>query len=331
MNRIDLLSKWSEAMPVLDKGFLRIVDVMGDDAAICQMARTSYGAGTKTISDDTTLIRYLIRHLHTSPLEGCVVKFHVKMPMDCARQWIRHRTMSLIEPSQCEYDEFSLNEVSTRYSIVTEDIAETSADGWRLQSKDNKQGSSGLVVEWPEGYEAYIHSEDGRAGSPDYPVPGQEASGTPGLYLSLKEKDFHRTARKLYEERLQFGVAREQARKDLPLSQYTEFYVVGNAWNVFHFLRLRLDSHAQLEIRSYAEVLARFCADWLPVAWKAFSDYAIEAKTFSYQELELIRGLLSGKYDKDWNVLSSQLSELGLTKREFQEFRAKIGEATLLS
>jgi thymidylate synthase (FAD) len=233
----------------LDDGFVRLVDHMGDDAAIVQAARVSYGAGTKAVSDDRSLIRYLISHSHTSPLEMVEFKFHVRVPMDCWRQWIRHRCAST-------------NEYSTRYSEAIDSMQMTPRNGWRAQSADSKQGSSDA-----------INSEI-------------------GLELSASEFGFQGHARIVYENRLKAGVAREQARKDLPLSTYTEAYWKIDGNNLFHFLGLRMDSHAQLEIRTYANAIAKLIQGIVPFAWEAFEDYQLNAMMLSQPEIWEIYGLL---------------------------------------
>jgi thymidylate synthase (FAD) len=217
---------------VLNDGFVRLVDSMGDDNAIVQAARVSYGDGTKTKREDEKLIAYLLKHRHTSPFEQVVLKFHVRVPMDCWRQWIRHRTASV-------------NEYSTRYSVAIDSMQTTAPYQWRLQATDNKQGSGGFL-------DAYV-----------------------GRVLSCRETDLHDLAREIYQERLKCGVAREQARKDLPLSTYTEAYWKIDLHNLFHFLGLRLDHHAQLEIRTYAIAVAALASHIVPVAWKAFVDHVL--------------------------------------------------------
>jgi thymidylate synthase (FAD) len=241
----------------LDDGFVRLVDHMGDDAAIVQAARVSYGAGTKAVSDDRSLIRYLISHRHTSPLEMIEFKFHVRVPMDCWRQWIRHRCAST-------------NEYSTRYSEAI-DSMQTTQD-WRLQSAINKQGSSDQKITWPDDF--------------------ANTAGSPSDFLTSREHKFQTYARELYQERLKFGVAREQARKDLPLSTYTEAYWKIDGNNLFHFLGLRMDSHAQLEIRTYANAIAKLVQGIVPFAWEAFEDYQLNAMTLSQPEIWEIYGLL---------------------------------------
>jgi thymidylate synthase (FAD) len=237
---------------VLDDGFVRVIDYMGCDTSIVQAARVSYGKGTKKISRDRGLIRYLMQHYHTTPFEMCEIKFHLRIPMDCWRQWIRHRTASV-------------NEYSTRYSIAIDSAQETTADAWRLQTRSNKQGSSGFI------------------------------DIAQGETFSKKEKEFHDLARSLYEERLQAGVAREQARKDLPLSTYTEAYWKIDLHNLLHFLHLRMEEHAQYEIRCYARTIGEeIVKRWCPLAWEAFMDYRYNATYFSVMEIELMQALSSG-------------------------------------
>ena len=196
-------------LPVLDDGFVRVVDYMGGDESIVQAARVSYGAGTKRISEDRGLIRYLMRHRHTTPFEMCEIKLHVRVPMDCWRQWIRHRTANI-------------NEYSTRYSLAIDSAQGTSQEQWRRQSSANRQGSDAAI------------------------------DAAVGHDLSERERQLQTLAREVYEERIAAGVAREQARKDLPVSTYTEAYWKIDLHNLFNFLALRMDAHAQDEIRRYA-------------------------------------------------------------------------------
>jgi thymidylate synthase (FAD) len=260
-------SKWS----VLDDGFIQFVDYMGDESDICQAARVSYGKGTKSISDDINLIRYLMRHLHTSPFEQCEIKLYVRMPLDVMRQWVRHRTMSM-------------NEYSTRYSEAIDSQQKTDPDKWRLQSGANKQGSSGFLTEWP--------------------LPGPEMPDeSPGKYLSQSESDLIGYSRLIYEERLKFGVAREQARKDLPLSTYTEAFIKFDLHNLLHFLRLRMDSHAQLEIRSYANIIGEQIVSQLwPITWEAFQDYWLQALSLTRLDCEIISTLNNKIFSNEESV-----------------------------
>lgn len=238
--------------PVLDDGFVRVVDYLGSDHAIVQAARVSYGAGTKTVNEDAGLIRYLLRHRHTTPFEMCEIKLHVRVPMDAWRQWIRHRTANV-------------NEYSTRYSVAIDASSRTKADEWRQQASTSKQGSEGkLSVE-----------------------VGQE--------LTEREATFLHDARAVYEDRLARGVAREQARKDLPLSTYTEAYWKIDLHNLLHFLSLRMDPHAQHEIRLYAQIIGdEIVARWCPIAWAAFRDYRLGALTLTALELRVVRAVISG-------------------------------------
>ena len=253
---------------VLDDGFVRLVDYMGSDSSIVQAARVSYGTGTKKVSEDRGLIRYLMRHRHTTPFEMCSLKLHVRVPMDAWRQWIRHRMASV-------------NEYSTRYSIAIYAAQETEAREWRVQSADNKQGSDGFLSE-----------DDGSA-------------------LSDQERQMHQMVRKIYDERLEKGVAREQARKDLPLSTYTEAYWKMDLHNLLHFLALRMDSHAQYEIRVFAETIGNeIVSKWCPLAWEAFMDYRFKAQSFSSIELEIISEINAGNGKK----ATTMMEELGLLK-----------------
>ncbi|MDH7515034.1 MAG: FAD-dependent thymidylate synthase [Bacteroidota bacterium] len=239
--------------PVLDDGFVRVIDYMGSDAAIVQAARVSYGAGTKKRHEDRGLIRYLMRHRHSSPFEMCEIKLHVRVPMDTWRQWIRHRTASV-------------NEYSTRYSIAIDAMRKTSPGEWRLQSVSNRQGSEGCL-------------DAGR-----------------GVHFTKAEEELQRAARTVYEERLAAGIAREQARKDLPLSTYTEAYWKIDLHNLLHFLALRMEAHAQFEIRAYAEVIGRdIVSRWCPLTWEAFEEYRLGAVEFSRTEVELVRCLVEGR------------------------------------
>ena len=244
-----------DAIPVLDDGFVRVVDYMGDDASVVQAARVSYGSGTKRVHEDRGLIRYLLRHSHTSPFEMCELKLHVRVPMDTWRQWIRHRTANV-------------NEYSTRYSIAIDAAQRTPPEQWRLQGTSNKQGSDG-----------YLN-----------PAIGQS--------LSRREREVQDVTRAQYEERIRAGVAREQARKDLLLSTYTEAYWKIDLHNLLHFLRLRMDSHAQWEIRQYANVIGNeIVARWCPLVWDAFNDYKVNGISFSKFEIDILRSLLSGDAD----------------------------------
>jgi len=275
------------SLKVLDDGFVRVVDYMGSDASVVQAARISYGAGTKHINEDRGLIRYLMRHRHTTPFEMCEIKLHVRVPMDCWRQWIRHRTANV-------------NEYSTRYSEAINTMQSTQPDRWRLQSTVNKQGS------------------------------GSTAPSDVGVHLSNRELAFQGLAREVYEERLTAGVAREQARKDLPLSTYTEAYWKIDLHNLLHFLSLRMDSHAQDEIRSYANAIGnQIVSKWCPIVWEAFIDYRMDGLSLTRIDLEVIKGLLAGNRADAITAAKSagllQESEKGLIRsREREELEGKL-------
>ena len=248
--------RWRK-FPVLDDGFVCLVDVMGDDGSVVQAARVSYGEGTQRVSDDRTLIRYLMRHRHSTPFEMAEVKLLVRVPMDCWRQWIRHRTANV-------------NEYSTRYSVAIASSQTTPADRWRTQAQSNRQGS------------------------------GDSLSAEVGETLTAAERTFLNDARQLYQDRLDAGVAREQARKDLPLSTYTEAYWKIDLHNLMHFLSLRMDSHAQLEIREFATTIGeQIVRPLFPLIWEAFIDYRREGLFLSRLDREVIVRLMESATGND--------------------------------
>lgn len=254
--------RWKK-LPVLDDGFVCLVDVMGDDQSVVQAARVSYGEGTRKVSDDRGLIRYLLRHRHTTPLEMSEIKLLVRVPMDTWRQWIRHRTASV-------------NEYSTRYSIAIDAAQTTPPDEWRRQAATNRQGSEGLLP------------------------------ADVGGKLSAAERDFQNQARTLYESRLELGVAREQARKDLPLSTYTEAYWKIDLHNLLHFLELRMDAHAQWEIRQYAITIGeQIVRPLFPLVWEAFVDYRRESLHLTRLDCEVIRRLVERLAQQNRSVAAS--------------------------
>lgn len=281
-----------DKIDVLDHGFIQLVDHMGDDSAIVQAARVSYGNDGKehNASSDRNLIRYLLNHDHGTPFEMVEFKFVVQAPMDVMRQWIRHRMANT-------------NEYSTRYMEAIDLTHSTLPEEWRLQSKDNKQGSSGYLEDWPEGTTDLYIDLHGEAHS---------IYGGPGEFLTQMERDFHGMAKDLYQERLSFGIAKEQARKDLPLSTYTRLYWKCDLRNIFHFLRLRMDSHAQWEIRQYANAMYELIKPIVPVACEAFEDYVLQAKKFSRMEMEQLR---LGNFD---------FKPETMTDREWKEFLEKL-------
>lgn len=272
---------------VLDDGFVRVVDYMGSDASVVQAARVSYGAGTKQVHEDRGLIRYLMRHAHTTPFEMCEIKLHVRVPMDHWRQWIRHRTASV-------------NEYSTRYSVAIDAAQQTPVESWRIQSAQNKQGSSAL------------------------------ATSNVGSALTQREAELQQLARTIYDERIAAGVAREQARKDLPLSTYTEAYWKIDLHNLFHFLRLRMDAHAQQEIRQYATTIGQqIVAKWCPLAWEAFLDYQMDTVRLSRIEARVVsliaRGDLSSATEEVRQRGLLEITAAGLSRsRERTELEDKL-------
>ena len=261
------------AQPVLDHGFIRVIDYMGDDSAIVQAARVSYGAGTKHVQNDEGLIRYLMRHWHSTPFEMCEIKLHVKLPVFVARQWIRHRTANV-------------NEYSGRYSILDREFYIPAPDQLAAQSTVNNQGR-GEVLQ------------------------GEEAARV----LDLLKSDANR-AYDHYEAMLsqdgQQGLARELARMNLPANIYTQWYWKVDLHNLFHFLRLRADPHAQYEIRVYAEAIAACVKDWVPLAYGAFEDYRMGGVTLSSKAISVLKRRLAGE-------TVSQVDS-GMSKGEWLEF-----------
>ena len=261
------------AYPVLDHGFVRVIDYMGDDAAITQAARVSYGKGTKAVSNDEGLIRYLMRHWHSTPFEMCEVKFHVKLPVFVARQWIRHRTANV-------------NEYSARYSILDREFYIPAAEDLAAQSVVNNQGR-GEALTGEEADRVLRYLKDDAARCYDH-----------------------------YEEMIsqegQQGLARELARMNLPANIYTQWYWKVDLHNLFHFLRLRADSHAQYEIRVYAEEMCRLVKDWVPFAYSAFEDYRMGGVNLSGKGVECLRRMLKGE------EVTQETS--GMSKGEWREF-----------
>jgi thymidylate synthase (FAD) len=245
-----------EAIPVLDHGFVRVVDYMGDDNAIVQAARVSYGQGTKHARDDAGLIRYLMRHWHSTPFEMCEIKLHVKLPVFVARQWIRHRTANV-------------NEYSARYSILDREFYIPAPDALAAQSSVNNQGRGAVL----EGAEAQQVLETLKSG----------ASRCYDEYEQMLSQDG------------QQGLARELARMNLPMNIYTQWYWKTDLHNLMHFLRLRADAHAQYEIRVYADAICELVKAWVPAAWAAFEDYRLNAAQFSGPGMAVLRRMLAGE------------------------------------
>jgi thymidylate synthase (FAD) len=277
-----------QAFPVLDHGFVRLIDYMGDDSAIVQAARVSYGRGTRKVNEDRGLINYLLRHRHTTPFEMCEIKLHVKLPLFVARQWIRHRTANV-------------NEYSARYSILSNEFYVPAPEQLAVQSSTNRQGRGNtlnpqqaeevrklLIMDATHAYEQYRYllNENDEGEPVD---PGRD------------------------------GLARELARMELSLNFYTEWYWKVDLHNLMHFLGLRADSHAQYEIRVYAEVILEIMNRWVPFAHQAFVEHHLEAVTFSGNAKRLVRALAHTAADAVMPELSRKFGESGLTKREWNE------------
>ncbi len=269
-----------EPLPVLDRGFVRVIDYMGDDAAIVQAARVSYGRGTKKVSDDRGLINYLMRMRHTSPFEMCELKLHVKLPIFVARQWIRHRTANV-------------NEYSARYSVMQDEFYQPAPEQLAVQSTGNRQGR-GRVLEGAEALDVQRTLKRG-------------AEGAYERYLGLLNLD--EAGEPIDPDR--DGLARELARIVLPLNTYTEWYWKTDLHNFLHFISLRADPHAQYEIRAYAEVLLEVARRWVPLTCAAFVDYRLEGRMLSAKALAVVRRRLKG--------LPVEQADSGLGAREWRE------------
>jgi thymidylate synthase (FAD) len=263
-----------KAHDVLDHGFVRVIDYMGDDEAICQAARVSYGKGTKSVQNDEGLIRYLMRHWHSTPFEMCEIKLHVKLPVFVARQWIRHRTANV-------------NEYSARYSILDREFYIPRVEDLAAQSVINNQGrGETLTGEEAERVLRYLKDDSNRA------------------YDHYEDM--------ISEEDGKQGLARELARMNLPANIYTQWYWKVDLHNLFHFLRLRADSHAQFEIRVYADAICEMVKDWVPAAYGAFEDYRLGGATLSGKAIECVRRMVAGE------KVTQETS--GMSKGEWREF-----------
>ena len=274
------------AMPVLDHGFVRVIDYMGDDAAVVQAARVSYGRGTRRVSEDTGLIRYLMRHRHSTPFEMCEIKYHVKLPIFVARQWIRHRMANV-------------NEYSARYSILDREFYIPAPEHLAAQSESNRQGR-GDILEGDEAAEVLA-------------LLRQDAMLTYEHYAHMLNEDGSGTPRVPGRQ----GLARELARMNLTLNTYTQWYWKSDLHNLLNFLSLRADSHAQYEIRAYAEVMLRSVEAWVPETFAAFCEYRMGAVTLSSGMLAVVRRMLGGE------VVEQPGS--GLSKREWGELMGALG------
>ena len=269
-----------EAIPVLDHGFIRVVDYMGDDSSIVQAARVSYGKGTKKVSTDAGLIKYLMRHWHSTPFEMCEIKYHVKLPIFIARQWIRHRTANV-------------NEYSARYSILDKEFYLPAPENLATQSQNNRQGRGDVL----EGEQAKQVLE----------ILRKDAEQTYNNYeLMLNER---------YDESIidknQTGLARELARMNLTLNTYTQWYWKTDLLNLMNFLRLRADDHAQYEIRAYADTMLDTLKKWVPITYEAFMDYRVGGTEVSAKGKAVLQKLIKGE--------SVSMEKSGLSKREWNE------------
>lgn len=365
------LIPFTEPTPV-GKGFVRLVDVMGDDESIVRTARVSTGKsrsrhdfkdavlvdppgepsykrcrtcgeavehlpglhgwepidpGARCVEADRRLIRYMMRNAHTSPFEFAKIILHVRLPIFVARQWIRHRTGTF-------------SEYSGRYSQMIDEVHAVEAGEWRAQGTANRQGSAGFVTNYPSMSSEWVKNGgmDSRWGCA---VPGRKGGfqgpdsvNTAGEYLSFRQAELHNHAREVYEERLAFGVAKEQARVDVPVGNFTEWYWTTDLHNLIGFLRLRLDAHAQKEIRDFAEAIAPIVAAWVPLCWAAAKDWRVDAVTVSGPQLRALQRVLADyaaraepEDDVDpWKDLRLQLSDQNAS--EVGDFIAKLKGAS---
>ena len=269
-----------EAIPILDHGFVRVIDYMGDDTSIVQAARVSYGKGTKKISTDSGLIKYLMRHWHSTPFEMCEIKYHIKLPIFIARQWIRHRTANV-------------NEYSARYSILDKEFYLPDTKHLAAQSKNNRQGRGDIIE-------------------------GDQANEVLNLLKNDAERTYDNYEKMLNErydgsviDEKKSGLARELARMNLTLNTYTQWYWKTDLLNLMNFLRLRADAHAQYEIRAYADVMLDTLKKWVPITYEAFIDYRVGGSEVSKKGKMVIKNLLEGK-----NIT---MEDSGLSKREWNE------------
>jgi thymidylate synthase (FAD) len=280
----DLENILYQPFEVLDHGFVRVIDYMGDDSAIVQSARVSYGKGTKQISNDKGLIKYLMRHRHSTPFEMCEIKFHIKLPIFIARQWIRHRTANV-------------NEYSARYSILDKEFYIPSMENVAAQSTINNQGR-GEVLSSDEASEVIS-------------ILKKDAEQTYANYETLLNENPNGEA----IDDSKPGVARELARMNLTLNTYTQWYWKIDLNNLLHFLALRADAHAQYEIRVYADIMMDIVKKWVPIAADAFEDYRIGGTEVSAKEINLLKKLLKGEH--------ASFEDEGISKREWSELQTK--------
>ena len=269
-----------EALPVLDHGFVRVIDYMGDDTSIVQSARVSYGKGTKQVSTDSGLIKYLMRHWHSTPFEMCEIKYHVKLPIFIARQWIRHRTANV-------------NEYSARYSILDKEFYLPNPENLASQSKSNRQGRGDII--------------EGKQAKEVLELLKSDSERTYENYEMMLNERFDGTT---IDENKK-GLARELARMNLTLNTYTQWYWKTDLLNLMNFLRLRADSHAQFEIRAYADIMLETVKKWVPITHAAFMDYRVGGTEVSAKGKVVIQKLIKGE--------KVSVNESGLSKREWNE------------
>jgi thymidylate synthase (FAD) len=280
-----------EAIPVLDHGFIRVIDYMGDDSSIVQSARVSYGKGTKKVSTDEGLIRYLMRHWHSTPFEMCEIKYHVKLPIFIARQWIRHRTANV-------------NEYSARYSILDKEFYIPAKEQLSAQATNNRQGRGDLIT--------------GQQADDVLKILKDDAVRTYDNYEKMLNERFDGT---VIDEK-KSGLARELARMNLTLNSYTQWYWKTDLLNLMNFLFLRGDSHAQYEIRVYAEKMLETVKKWVPITHAAFLDYRVGAAHLSSKGLKIVKSMING------NKVGYEDS--GLSKREWNELMEVIDKKNLI-
>ena len=269
-----------EAIPILDHGFIRVVDYMGNDSSIVQAARVSYGKGTKKVNTDAGLIKYLMRHWHSTPFEMCEIKYHVKLPIFIARQWIRHRTANV-------------NEYSARYSILDKEFYLPASEHLAAQSQNNRQGRGDVL--------------EGEQAKKILDLLKSDAERTYGNYEQMLNERYDGTV--IDENKI--GLARELARMNLTLNTYTQWYWKTDLLNLMNFLRLRADDHAQYEIRAYAEVMLDTLKKWVPITYGAFMDYRVGGTEVSAKGKNIIQKLINGE-----NI---SIEQSGLSKREWNE------------
>ena len=275
-----------EAMPVLDHGFVRVVDYMGDDTSIVQSARVSYGKGTKKVSTDSGLIKYLMRHRHSTPFEMCEIKYHIKLPIFIARQWIRHRTANV-------------NEYSARYSIMDKEFYVPSKENLAAQSSNNRQGRGDLI--------------NGKQADNILKILKEDAERNYQHYEEMLNEKYDGS---IIDDKKQ-GLARELARMNLTLNSYTQWYWKTDLLNLLNFLALRADSHAQFEIREYANTMLDTVKKWVPITFDAFIDYRVGGMELSAKGKIVIQKMIKGE--------KCEINSSGLSKREWNELMDSFG------